>query len=78
MDSGLLLLMVDNIMIIVDLNFIYVGCAIDRATDVEVEKAGFSSLQQRKFDLPAREDSPIFFKVVRTFIKKHVLGVATK
>ena len=58
--------------------FAFDGCAIDRDTDRQLELAGFSQLDQRRYDLPAREDSPLFFKVVRTFIRKHTMGVATK
>lgn len=58
--------------------FAFDGCYIDRDTDNQLQLAGFSHLQQKKYDLPAREDSPAFFKVVRTFIKKHTMGVATK
>ena len=58
--------------------FAFDGCCIDRATDEELDKAGFEKVVKKKFNLPAREDSPIFFKVVRTFIKRHVMGNATK
>ena len=58
--------------------FAFDGCCVDRATDKNVEAAGFGEVNQKKYDLPAKPDSPLFFKVVRTFIKSHVMGVATK
>jgi len=59
--------------------FLFDGCCCDRATDDAMKKSCcFSNVQATKYDLPAREDSPIFFKFVRTFIKRHVMGVATK
>ena len=58
--------------------FAFDGCAIDRHTDEALEMAAFSKLDQRKYELHANENSPMFFKIVRTFIKRHVMGVATK
>ena len=59
--------------------FAFDGCCCDRATDEAMKKSCcFSNIQTTKYDLPARDDSPIFFKVVRIFIKRHVMGVATK
>ena len=43
-----------------------------------VEAAGFSKVEQTKYDLPLSDLMSPLFKVVRTFIKRHVMGVATK
>ena len=58
--------------------FAFDGCCVDRDTAKEIDSAGFEDVSKKKYDLPARENSPIFFKVVRSFIKRHVMGVATK
>ena len=43
-----------------------------------MELAGFSKVEQKKYDLPLSDLMSPLFKVVRTFIKRHVMGVATK
>ena len=55
------------------------GCNADRATDLVVEKFGFSSVSQKKYDLPLlTRDGSILFKILGGVIKPHVMGVATK
>ena len=60
--------------------FMFDGVCIGRATDEEMVKSGcFSNIQSTKYDLPVRDDSPIFLKFGgRTVFKRHVMGVATK
>ena len=51
----------------------------NRSTAEAVEAAGFTNVDQKKYDFEiSREDVSIRFKVVRTFVKRHVMGVATK
>jgi len=57
--------------------FCFDGCCIDRTTDVEIEKAGFNEVVKRKYTLPFKESSSMFIKIVGTFFKRHVMGVAT-
>ena len=57
--------------------FAFDGCCVDRATDKTVAAAGFGEVNQKKYDLPAKSDDPMY-RVVRPFIKSHVMGVATK
>ena len=57
--------------------FAFDGCCVDRATDKTVEAAGFGEVDQKKYDLPAKPEDPMY-RVIRPFIKSHVMGVATK
>jgi len=57
--------------------FAFDGCCVDRATDRTVEDAGFGEVDQKKYDLPAKPEDPMY-RVIRPFIKSHVMGVATK
>merc|ERR1712150_182299 len=53
--------------------FAFDGCCIDRPTAETVELAGFSKVDQKKYDFEiSREDVSIRFKIVRTFVKRHV------
>ena len=55
------------------------GCHADRPTDLVIEKFGFSSVSQKKYDLPLEtRDGSLGFKLLGSVIKPHVLGVATK
>ena len=57
----------------------FAGCCLDRKTAEAIEVAGFSSVEQKKYDLPFRNfDISMIFTVVRTLVKRHVMGVATK
>ena len=57
----------------------FAGCCLDRKTAEAIEAAGFSSVEQKKYDLPFRNfDISMIFTVVRTLVKRHVMGVATK
>jgi len=58
--------------------FCFDGCCIDRPTAENVEEAGFSKVEQKKYDLPLSDLMSPLFKIVRIFIKRHVMGVATK
>ena len=58
--------------------FAFDGCCIDRSTAEAVEVAGFSKVEQTKYDLPYSDLMSPMFKLVRIFIKRHVMGVATK
>ena len=49
-----------------------------RSTAENVEVAGFSQVEQTKYDLPVSDLMSPLFKAVRIFIKRHVMGVATK
>ena len=50
-----------------------------RSTAEAVEAAGFAKVDQKKYDFEiSREDVSLRFKFVRTFVKRHVMGVATK
>ena len=55
------------------------GCHADRPTDLVIEKFGFSSVSQKKYDLPLEtRDGSLVFKMLGSVIKPHVMGVATK
>jgi len=54
------------------------GCCLDRSTAEAVENAGFAKVDQKKYDLPLSDLMSPLFKLVRIFIKRHVMGVATK
>lgn len=57
------------------------GCCLDRETDQALVQANFSHLQQDKFDLPKNpggDFSDRAFDVLRSLIKPHLMGVATK
>jgi len=59
--------------------FMVDGCHADRPTDLVIEKFGFSSVSQKKYDLPlVTRDGSFLFKVLGTVIRPHVMGVATK
>jgi len=58
--------------------FMVDGCCVDRATDLTMASAGFSQLNQRKYDLPIPEEANIIFKLCGNVIKPHVMGVASK
>eukprot|EP00090_Calanus_glacialis_P031102 TRINITY_DN5095_c0_g1_i1.p1 TRINITY_DN5095_c0_g1~~TRINITY_DN5095_c0_g1_i1.p1 ORF type:complete len:261 (-),score=73.13 TRINITY_DN5095_c0_g1_i1:157-939(-) len=59
--------------------FMVDGCHADRPTDLVIEKFGFSSVSQKKYDLPLEtRDGSLGFKLLGSVIKPHVLGVATK
>ena len=49
-----------------------------RPTAEAIEAAGFTKVDQKKYDLPFRDDISLIFTVVRTFVRRHVLGVAVK
>ena len=49
-----------------------------RSTAEAVENAGFAKVDQKKYDLPLSDLMSPLFKLVRIFIKRHVMGVATK
>ena len=49
-----------------------------RPTAEAIEAAGFTKVDQKKYDLPFRDDISLIFTVVRTFVRRHVLGVAIK
>ena len=49
-----------------------------RPTAEAIEAAGFTKVDQKKYDLPFRDDISMIFTVVRTFVRRHVLGVAVK
>ena len=49
-----------------------------RETAEAIEAAGFSKVAQKKYDLPSRDDLSMMLAMVRTFVKRHVFGVATK
>merc|ERR1712156_79905 len=54
--------------------FAFDGCCIDRSTAEAVEVAGFSKVEQTKYDLPLSDLMSPMFKLVRIFIKRHVMG----
>ena len=57
----------------------YIISPFNRSTAEAVEAAGFAKVDQKKYDFEiSREDVSVRFKVVRTFVKRHVMGVATK
>jgi len=59
--------------------FMVDGCHADRATDLVIEKFGFSCVSQKKYDLPLEtRDGSVIFKVLGGVIRPHVMGVATK
>jgi len=58
--------------------FLVDGCCADRPTDKVMEKAGFSKVDQRRYDLPLQSSDNWIFKAPATVIQPHVLGVATK
>ena len=50
-----------------------------RSTAEAVEDAGFTKVDQKKYNLEiCGEEVSMRFKIVRTFVKRHVMGVATK
>ena len=49
-----------------------------RPTAEAIEAAGFTKVDQKKYDLPFRDDISLIFTVVRTFVRRHVMGVAVK
>merc|ERR1711936_878193 len=53
----------------------FAGCCIDRPTAEAIEAAGFTKVDQKKYDLPFRDDISMIFTIVRIFVKRHVLGV---
>jgi len=58
--------------------FLVDGCCCDRATDKVMENAGFSKVDQRRYDLPFDSSDNWVFKAPAKVIQPHVLGVATK
>ena len=52
---------------------------IKRSTAEAVEDAGFTKVDQKKYNLEiCGEEVSMRFKIVRTFVKRHVMGIATK
>ena len=49
-----------------------------RPTAEAIEAVGFTKVDQKKYDLPFRDDISLIFTVVRTFVRRHVMGVAIK
>lgn len=54
------------------------GCCLDRDTDKQVISAGFTTVDQKNFELPIPSDAPITFKMFGPILKPHLMGVATK
>merc|ERR1711971_1455167 len=57
--------------------FLVDGCCADRATDQVMETAGFSKVEQQRYDLPLHSSDNWVFKAPATVIQPHVMGVAT-
>ena len=63
----------------VSFNKIFINISLlFRPTAEAIEAAGFTKVDQKKYDLPFRDDISLIFTVVRTFVRRHVLGVAIK
>merc|ERR1712226_638192 len=57
--------------------FLSDGCYLDRDTDKEIKAAGFSSVEQTRYQLPLPKDG-LFLRVMGFPVTPHLRGVATK
>merc|ERR1712059_54902 len=78
-EEGTILIMLQKILMLGGFwPFMTDGCNTDRATDKVIDKFGFSSVSQKKYDLPVEKSGDIVFRTLGSVVQPHLMGVATK